>query len=458
MPHRGPTGGPFRADREARLRRRRARLIVATAALGSFVFTLRAWQVSTPRDINLGFGTYLPVLLFLIALLPTKVAARDGPLTQVQIIGLVTALYTGGHVIAVLRGPFFAAIVITWAVGMVWAAITVVRTRPFTEPLFRLGAALLIVTLLVAVTALETSSPGVAPNRGVAFASDIVQPATRGLVMRMTVHPSACSYRPVVFVTITGTRAFWSAVRSRARVPHVALAIPGTVHAVTPIQSDLTDVLPDEPSEDEYRKLEAFARNPPSRRLMAAGQERFTNGYTLFELDVPRWQETREPLQFGIVPNWVAGRSLGTCYVEVPPIGGVSATRAPNAAFRNTFWAGRFLVPTVATLRVEDYQLAANDASPSPATAYGGGYIWRCDAPRRRAEVRRDTPEQYPTLPTRAYEAPPAGDCQTVLTLVGSRAGPLRDLLLVLLGAAASLGATLIVESMLKDGRSTSTA
>ena len=336
------------------------------------------------------------------------------------------------------------------------------------------GLALILVSVLVGVWKLPTENAptGEPDSIGVVTPIEGASGEGNGLNVGLGLDIDDCGDRPKVTFVANGTAEYWrsQAARFPASAPF-QVALPGTnlENVRVGVSDDATDV--QNPTRAELQE-QSFLRD-------VALTER--DGFTIASGTIHKWAEHLNSIVVQFEPDWVDHRSIGTCYVRLPALTGGLTVLAAQVA------RGELREPTKdetsisseradvvapydpklettfasATLVVDDGDILGEESRPGPDETFEGHPAWVCEThPPKSGEIDEDQSGPAPDILSgtstggaaysREYTRDTRGtDCDGIAVVTESSAGTKRDLLLLGLGAIVSLGAAIIVETIL---------
>jgi hypothetical protein len=358
-----------------------------------------------------------------------------------------------------------------------------------------LGVVAAAVSVVVGLLLIGTRSVAAPEERGIGVVVDGVRStAARGSDVGLTAALEAtladCGGPVSVSLTIGPTAEFWidnsdalaESARVRVAVPDVGLkeVSVGTVddglNAIVSPQSAQLD--------------------ETSARLVDRDINEYTRT-TIFTLDVPRWGATLRPLVLRFTADWTERRThLGSCYLRLPALVGlptalsgaqIAGTSRPlseaelplphsffivesREAGVRAYYNSRFEVTRgLATVELGDNTLR-EDSSTAPNANLAGRPAWTCRSsipdPGFGVTDELDPADPAPdVLVTRENDSTPAFSsqrieeilqqetCATFVAVEGPTAGPLRDLVLIAIGALFSIGVELLLSAFVAGRR-----
>lgn len=360
-------------------------------------------------------------------------------------------------------------------------AVAVVRTRRR-----RLGASagvvvgcLLLIGSLLGGLALLSEHDAPAPLSG---AIGLLPPPPvlphpgRGFAVAVATEANGCANPVTVKVVVAGTGEYWADYRAETkglatgRFPFV-LVLPGGVTGA--VRTGLASV-------------STALTNPVAAEFGYGNQIRTDS--TLLERDrtlitgvVTDWPTSLLPILVTFHANWLSGRGLSTCYLRLPALSGsqtatsvvaaVGGCAQIDAAYRghpcvsttavgSTPYVGALLLSHGALIvTVRSGEVTPDLSVPPPLSLIYGDEAWTCSG----------QPDTVGRLPGRAGAAVPdvvagrgggafslgaitgtaGGTCRTIAVISENSATYLRDLVILLIGAAMGLGLTLVVQSLI---------
>ena len=340
------------------------------------------------------------------------------------------------------------------------------------------GLALILGAPWLAIHVLRTDPPPPGEPAAVGFVPP--EPATpgKGFALGLLVEVKGCDKRVDVTAVAAGTAEYWIDNRRLDERKTFRLALPDASPHEVKVElgtraSDVTDP-PKNASKTE---------RPSALKIVDKRQER---DLLIVEGRVSRWPNTVAPVVARYSADWLTRRGLGSCYLRLPALTGsigiVSSQAAqglgvplgddryvkPDQIKVDSKWLQRWatyesrleIVHGVAIVVTASGDAVDVGASlPSPDTTTNGSPTWACNGHPKRVGALRDTSGDVPELlngldkfktvgaySSRLLAREDAGDCSAVAVVVESSAGYSRDLVLLAVGALASLGFTTLVE------------
>jgi hypothetical protein len=341
-----------------------------------------------------------------------------------------------------------------------------------------IGAVVLVISLVIGLWLLPIEEAPRQEPASVGVQAPAKPRPGRGFIVGMGVFVKDCGEPVRVVLVANGTAEFW---RDQARVvPHRApfrFAVPGTdLRAVKlGVSTDATDI-----SNPIYA-------DPEKHGYFTADPARETNGVTVLSGHVFDWPARLSAVVASFQADWLSDRGIGSCYLSLPSLTGALTVLATNQALGRVSRDPREIAqPGVPIVRSERTGLAAvynprlettygtttvvvaggdvlaEGSLPAPDQTIDGNSTWVCETKpaRSRALVEAAKPggradllisrDKTGAAYSRAYLRDARGtDCSSVAVVIENRAGTLRDLVLLLLGASLSLGAAIVVEGLL---------
>jgi hypothetical protein len=337
------------------------------------------------------------------------------------------------------------------------------------------GTLLIVASVLIGIWLLPTERPPKGEPPSVGLVPPVKAPGGKGFAVGMAVTVHNCDNPVSVKLVANGTSEYWSRYRSRFPDPSgFELALPGT--DLRNVRVGMSDVARDVefPTYAQAREPNYFRPHPP----------RHTGDLTVVGGRVYFWNKHLNSVVAEFDANWLERRGIGTCYLKLPALtGGLTVLAAQEAlghAARSiktldavissdrTGLVARYdpgLETTLAstTVIVEDGDVVDEASRPGPDEATEGDPTWVCDtSPPRRGEIARlkgrGTPDILSGSSTRGgafskklIKDTRGTDCNATVVVAEASSGTIRDLLLLGLGAASSLGAAILVETLLES-------
>lgn len=390
-------------------------------------------------------------------------------------------------------------VVLLLAVALAAAGVFLLRHhgQNFLTPRRRtvLGVTAAAVSVVAGLVLIGTRSVAAPEQRGIGVVIDGVKSSTArgsdvGLTAALEAELASCGDPVSVSLTISPTAEFWidnsqklgETARVRVAVPDVGL----TEVSVGTVGDSLNSLVSPQSAEvdEEGARIVDTEADDDSRT-------------TIFTLDVPRWGATLKPLVLRFDADWTERRTyLGSCYLRLPALVGlptalsgaqiVGTTRAlddpdlplPYSFFvvesqeagLRAYYNSRFEVTRgIATVDLGSNTLQ-DGASTSPNANLAGRPAWTCRSsiPDPRYGVTDELPPLSAApdvIVTRENDGTPAYSsqrideilgqetCASFVAVDGPRAGPLRDLVLIVIGALFSIGVELLLSSFVAGRR-----
>ena len=328
-------------------------------------------------------------------------------------------------------------------------------------------------------------------------------PIRNGFAIGLLVEVRDCDSPVIVTAVLGGTTEYWLENRAGlGRLAEFRLAAP---EAPTDIEIGLgrsaTDVISVrdtlDPGYVQFKRVSGPGSWPPRpkpRAKLRATDALFVDPpqkkdeLRVVSGAVQDWGDRLAPLIVRYQADWLDHRGLGSCYLRLPALAGdlavLSAQRARGSAHRGTQleggqaplsvssparnWVAKYdrsleLVRGSTTVVTERGDVATGDSLPQPDTSVSGSPTWTCrtvhksvgtvEHPREGpAPDFLSAPHEQATgaLSERAIRQGPANDCSALAVIVQTGASRDRDLVLLLVGAAMSLGFALSVELVIE--------
>ena len=336
------------------------------------------------------------------------------------------------------------------------------------------GVMLIVLSVLIGVWQLPTdpAPKGEPESIGIVPPIDPMAADGNGLTVGLGLRVDECGERPSATLVANGTAEYWR--RYSGRFPatvNFQVSLPGT---------DLRNVrvgMSDDASAVQFPTT--ATRGEPTFLRETSVRER--DGVTVVSGRVDQWPKHLNSIVVTFEPDWMEERSIGTCYLRRPALTGaltvlsaqigrgqtgepkppqtaISSQRTGKEAPYEPRFETTFASSTV-VIRGGDIQ--SEESRPSPDTTFEGHPAWLCETrPPRVVEI--DDAKGGPTpdilsgsstggaVYSRAYTRDTRGtDCDGIAVITENSAGTKRDLLLLGLGATVSLGAAILVETLL---------
>ena len=354
-------------------------------------------------------------------------------------------------------------------------------------------AALLIIgPVIVGVQALGESSPERTEPSSVGFVPPMPAKPGRGFSVGLVAHVRSCDEPIAVTVVAAGTAEFWldraKLLRGHSRF---TFALPRVLDGDVSVRpgTTATDVV--DPDTARLRADDA-ALVPPHAFRMDSLERR--GELTIVTGTIRNWPATLVPVIAQFSADWIEGRGVGTCFIHLPAIAGDLSILSAQRAVGNAREISRLIVGpndlTVdsrdlgiaapyrpglevaygsATVRVDNGSIDSDESLPAPTESVNGNPTWTCVGRARSTRALADGEQpridddyvllgpdplgSAGALSNAALRAGPAGDCSAVVAVVEGSAQWKRDLILLLIGAAISLGVTILVERAMEQRR-----
>jgi hypothetical protein len=240
-------------------------------------------------------------------------------------------------------------------------------------------------------------------------------------------------------------------------------------------------------SDDARDQTVAFhAHTPRTKLIEPASLPRDVPGLTTASAYIYHWERLLQSYVVRFEADWLRPRGFGSCYLELPPLVGTGTALSGQHLLGNT-WDPRREADRICrsrsfyvvhepsyvqacydpgltlqwgsvTVRVDEGTVDAGGSLPAPDTAREGLPTWQCESLEVTTGARDATHYTGRLVPARngtgaAWERDyltrrdNASDCSAIATITMANAGLERDIGLLLIGALAGLGATLLVET-----------
>lgn len=299
---------------------------------------------------------------------------------------------------------------------------------------------------------------------------DQVGQTQRALFAAVEIEPAGCSGRQPVTLALVGSNEYWADLRrGYPRLTRFEIVLP---RAADKVSVDLVD-----PAYGELPLVGLRGTRSPRLSTRISREE----GRTTINGTVTGWERHRDAVRVSFEADWTRRRTLGTCWLEVPRLGDVRPARALPVRVRNrladalvkrlgvrpkltdlvfpdllgeSISRGRVTVqPTLGTL---DSQASVrppdSDSDAVPAWTCrphdrSSGPVALSDAhfgEAAPAEVARQGGVRSRSLSSLA-RSEVGQSCAAVAVLEGASASFARDLALLLIGAAVSIGLTVLL-------------
>ena len=336
------------------------------------------------------------------------------------------------------------------------------------------GALLIVLSVLVGIWQLPTdrAPKGEPESIGVVPGIESRSADGNGLTAGLGVEVDDCGDRPEVTFVANGSVEYWRRYGSRfSDVSHFQVALPGT---------DLEDVRVGMSDDATVVQFPTTAKRQEPKFLRDV-TIRERDGVTIVTGAVGKWSKHLNSVVVQFRPDWLEKRSIGTCYLRLPALTGGRTvlaaqiargpleTARPGQAVIRSERTGRVAIyePWLettfasATVVIEGGDILAEESRPSPDTTFEGHPAWVCETrPPRSVEIDEDRGGRTPDILSgsstagavysREYTRDTRGtDCDGIAVITENSAGTKRDLLLLGLGATVSLGAAILVETLL---------
>jgi hypothetical protein len=292
----------------------------------------------------------------------------------------------------------------------------------------------------------------------------------------MSVSVDSCNEPVSVVVVAQASVEYWR--RHKNQFPNPAefkIALPdvhGDKVSVTPGSSATDLVSPDSVRDTSGRSAVVL---PGEFRV---DRPRRSGSLTMLSGHIRNWKGTFAPVVATFKANWLERSGLGLCHLKLPALVKDYSVFAAQIARRRAVPPDRFegrlgvysprhglAAPYdrglenkqgLTTVLFDAGRVLTSDSLPSPDRTVNGNPTWTCNGgkPRSTGTLRsRVSPDvligRYgvPAAFSRAaVDREVASDCSAFVLVSESHAQRTRDILLLLIGAAVSLGAALIVE------------
>jgi hypothetical protein len=343
------------------------------------------------------------------------------------------------------------------------------------------GGLLIVLSILAGAWLLPTKQQPTGEPPGIGVVPPAPSRYADGFAVGMAITVHKCGEPVSVTVVANGTGDYW-----RDHPPpefpfltHFQIALPGHVRTAIGMTQEAGAI--EEPAD-------AVADPPSATRFFQAGAQTYpTEDITVVSGTVKRWARHLNAIVATFKADWLKPRGLGTCYLQMPSLTGgrsvLAAQKARGKATRGTPPAGELLTvsketgwsapydPTVETVLgsttvVVNNGDVLNEASrPGPDETTHGYATWVCETtPPTVHVINRLKDGALPSIVSglntgggaysKAYIKDTRGtDCDGIAVIVEASAGTKRDLLLLVLGALFSLGAAVLVDTLLGPTR-----
>lgn len=349
--------------------------------------------------------------------------------------------------------------------------------KPRAVVLAVVGVLLVVGGTAAGYDALRLPQPSQAPVGKVGVAVDIGGQAASGLYMRAVYSTQGCSNPVRVSLLLAPTTRFWQqhpargedrrlgargVSRARLSAARVSVAIDddgdgGSVRRPTVRQATLEELLMGLGSTPS-------GTHRPFAPLFTVARVQRTGNMWVASVRLRAWPATHAAIVVSFSADWIAPRTRGTCYLQLPPLLGI---RAHDATIAAASAAGQRIQQ--ATVGLGAYGLESSspidhasavviptdgvidpaNATPPPQLLYPHQVGWFCARPPRvpdggafitgRFELYQQShaPQPYPA-PVSGSEIGPGNDCTA--TVVIQSGGAIRDGELLITGLLIPLG------------------
>jgi hypothetical protein len=379
-----------------------------------------------------------------------------------------------------------AALALLAAIGLrIWVGDTGARRG---TALAALGLALMLASVGAGVLLLRERQRPVPEQRGVGVLTSVHPRPSRGLVLSAGVRFHSCKNPVDVTMIASGTSEFWAdQARSLRRGGTVQLAVPDlSVRHVRVALGVEGKSAPIAPLTQQTQSTPAI-RPMPVRRLRTV---------TVIGADVPGWGRHLRPVVFRFDADWLQGRSLlGSCFVRLPALVGFPTVlsaqeirgQAVNDVSKLHGTRSFFVVSSretglqayydpelettrgVTSIQTGSSILRTDLSQPAPDGNVQGAPSWTCTStpPQTFGFLETLRPGERPpdVLEGSAIDSTGALSNSRLGAAVGERtcasyavieqpaASVIRDLVLLFIGAAFSIGVGFLVEAVRERGR-----
>jgi hypothetical protein len=249
-----------------------------------------------------------------------------------------------------------------------------------------------------------------------------------GWAALVTVSEHACQNPVHVSITLAGTLELWKSIRQHGDHVH-QLAVSAIPHPIRRLSIDVDRV-----------GAETLGSQSPPEPLR--GRVHFVDG---IRATVPHWWQTWEPISVAFDANWIAARSLGSCFLRLPSLTSfrqdAQSEGAVPAPYFQSISYGQVALVTADRLDVADSTRPLSDPHDR---------IWTCALDSNSPLGHyRNTGQYQGALTLAQFRALPsaASDCGGVAVLERPWAAGVHDLLLLIVGGAIGLSMALLVET-----------